>query len=78
MPVNKIPCNFKFLDCQHATSSGTQNWDNSTNVFINCSMIEIVSILIMAYSFEELNNRVVTTLFSVKYLYSHVVGTPNS
>jgi hypothetical protein len=47
-------------------------------VALKIGIIAQMSSLIMACSFEELNNRVVTTLFSVKYLYSHVVGTPNS
>jgi hypothetical protein len=63
MPANKIPCNFKLLDCQYATSSAFKIWEISTNVFINCSMIESVDINYGIF-IEAVKNRVAKISFS--------------
>ena len=39
--MNKTPCDSKFLECIHATSSESKNSAKSTNVFTKCNTISI-------------------------------------
>lgn len=68
--AHKGLCDLHFLDCKYATSSNSQSWANSTNVFTDCNANSNSVSINYGIFIQAIQNGVTKTSFSEKYFYS--------
>ncbi|BAT04571.1 protein CNGC15b [Oryza sativa Japonica Group] len=68
--AHKGLCDLHFLDCKYATSSNSQSWANSTNVFTHCNANSNSVSINYGIFIQAIQNGVTTASFSEKYFYS--------
>uniref|UniRef100_A0A0D3GY15 Cyclic nucleotide-binding domain-containing protein n=1 Tax=Oryza barthii TaxID=65489 RepID=A0A0D3GY15_9ORYZ len=68
--AHKGLCDLHFLDCKYATSSNSQSWANSTNVFTDCTANSNSVSINYGIFIQAIQNGVTKTSFSEKYFYS--------
>ncbi|KAF8654947.1 hypothetical protein HU200_061379 [Digitaria exilis] len=66
--ADKIPCDFKFLDCIYATSNQTQVWAKSTEVFAKCDVNS--NGINYGIFIQAMKNGVAAISFPEKYFFS--------